>query len=186
VADPKQAVLAEVPAFNVRVHEIRAGAEGGPFAVAGENLVAGRVVSHVKAFDGTGRELWSMPADDGGSTVAMDPLARFINLHSSRQLLEVATGKVAAAWQWARSRALSPGARFAAGSQSSTARGVVLHRRADEKTVVILGLDTLVSGQTQVFSEDGRYLVWGSHEGTVLVADLIEVQERLAGVGMGW
>jgi hypothetical protein len=51
---------------------------------------------------------------------------------------------------------------------------------------IIFGLDAGVCGQTRVFSEDGGFLVCSTAHGTILVADLIDVQERLTGVGLGW
>jgi hypothetical protein len=38
------------------------------------------------------------------------------------------------------------------------------------------------------FSPDleGRYVLWGDGSGTVFVADLIEIQRRLTGLGLGW
>ena len=33
---------------------------------------------------------------------------------------------------------------------------------------------------------DGRYLIWGNRSGAVTVADLVEIQRRLTGLGVGW
>ncbi len=33
---------------------------------------------------------------------------------------------------------------------------------------------------------DGRYLIWGNRSGAVAVADLVEIQGRLTGLGVGW
>jgi len=36
------------------------------------------------------------------------------------------------------------------------------------------------------FSPDGSHLVWGNASGTVTVVDLVEVNSRLTGIGLGW
>ncbi len=33
---------------------------------------------------------------------------------------------------------------------------------------------------------DGRYVIWGDRSGTVFVADLVEIQQRLTDLGLGW
>jgi hypothetical protein len=33
---------------------------------------------------------------------------------------------------------------------------------------------------------DGRFLLWGDRPGLVCVGDLVEVQRRLARIGLGW
>jgi hypothetical protein len=51
-------------------------------------------------------------------------------------------------------------------------------------------LDWLMEGQSSNphFSPhlDGRYVIWGDSSGTVLVADLVEIQRRLTSLGLGW
>jgi WD40 repeat protein len=53
----------------------------------------------------------------------------------------------------------------------------------DGRHLVDLGIDYETA---PTFSPDGHTLAWGTSEGTVYVADLIEVQHRLAAAGLGW
>ena len=57
-----------------------------------------------------------------------------------------------------------------------------------EEPLLNLVLDTgdHVGIYTAQFSRDGLHLVWGSPDGAVTVVDLVEVQRRLAALGLGW
>jgi hypothetical protein len=61
--------------------------------------------------------------------------------------------------------------------------GFSLHEQGG-RHLVDLGIDSQTAVST--FDADGRTFAWGTTEGTVYVADLNEVQSRLAKVGLGW
>jgi hypothetical protein len=50
---------------------------------------------------------------------------------------------------------------------------------------VDLGIDSHTNSAVE-FDAAGRTFAWGTTEGTVYVADLNEVQRRLANVHLGW
>jgi hypothetical protein len=58
--------------------------------------------------------------------------------------------------------------------------------REDNTRLVKLGIDSEISGNTLRFSPDDRHFAWGDATGNVYIADLVEVQQRLAPVGLGW
>jgi hypothetical protein len=62
--------------------------------------------------------------------------------------------------------------------------GIKLNRRSDNVDLVVMGGDGLRNGIPR-FSENGRYLAWGNRDGTVQVADIVDLQRRLAKVGLG-
>jgi hypothetical protein len=66
-------------------------------------------------------------------------------------------------------------------------QGVPLHG-ADDRLLVNLGIDQRVVGFSRnlPFSPDGKRAVWGNPDGSVMVADLEEIQARLGRVGLSW
>jgi hypothetical protein len=61
--------------------------------------------------------------------------------------------------------------------------GFALHEKGG-RHLVDLGIDSLATVPT--FDADGRTFAWCTIEGAVYVAELNEVQRRLAAVGLGW
>ena len=59
-------------------------------------------------------------------------------------------------------------------------------RRGAKEPAVVLGIDVRSSGSQHYFSADGTRYAWGNQDGTVNVADLPEIQRRLAEIGLGW
>jgi hypothetical protein len=68
--------------------------------------------------------------------------------------------------------------------RSLQSQGVSLHG-ADDRRLVNLGIDQKVVGLSR-FSPDGKRAVWGNPDGSVMVADLGEIQARLGRVGLSW
>ncbi len=182
--DPTKMVLASLSEFNRRVHDIHVGSAGGPFGIIGDIEEAGRIERRITFLDRTsGRKLDSWPTEGIGRVVT-DPAGEFLVTGAGR-LAAIPTGKPVAAWNAPGTQVLGPGARIGTGRTDSA--GMTLSRRGDAAPFAILGLDNEYgSGAFPEFSEDGRYLVWGNTDGTVLVADLPEVQRRLARIGLGW
>jgi hypothetical protein len=50
----------------------------------------------------------------------------------------------------------------------------------------VLDSDQVNGAFSAQFSRTGTHLVWGNSNGTVTVVDLVEVQRRLAAIGLGW
>ncbi len=58
---------------------------------------------------------------------------------------------------------------------------------AGHRTLLNLGLGQRISsGKAASFSPDGERVAWGNTEGSVMIADLHEMQSRLAKVGLSW
>ena len=63
--------------------------------------------------------------------------------------------------------------------------GVAVWRRDNPKRLVVIGAG-LRGPLSPGFSPDGRLIVWGTTDGTVLVAEMADVFERLQQFGLGW
>jgi hypothetical protein len=59
-------------------------------------------------------------------------------------------------------------------------------RRGEREPVVVLDIDRRGSGLQQSFNVAGTQFAWGNSDGSVNIADLPEIQRRLAGIGLGW
>ncbi len=61
-------------------------------------------------------------------------------------------------------------------------------RRGPTKQLLQLAIDdpVLVHTRAVAFDREGRRLIWGLAEGTVLVCDLENVRKRLAQLGLGY
>jgi len=157
----------------------------------------------IKAFDGvTGAELWSLPSEEGDFQkkklqLAMDRNGRFLSLQSYRpeespqlNLVEIPTGKYL---DHGQAGVPSPRAGWESGmpywisGNHHKFRGqIAIIRRGEKEPVVALGIDVRESGNQPYFSADGTRYAWGNEDGTVNIADLPEIQRRLAEIGLGW
>jgi hypothetical protein len=79
---------------------------------------------------------------------------------------------------------LSPEGRFRG---LGLVEGIELYRGDDIFPLIRLGIDTR-RPQTSflTFTLEGGSVAWGNADGTVTVADIAEVQRRLAAVELGW
>jgi hypothetical protein len=115
-----------------------------------------------------------------GSGVVMDPTGRWLRIHLKdgpylQEIIEVPTGRVA--MEVDTPYAISPsGTMFAAHARNG---GCLFFEGSRASDGVTLAMDSRL-GNIAWFSPDGRKLTWGTREGTVLVADLVEVKRRLA------
>ena len=64
--------------------------------------------------------------------------------------------------------------------------GIAIHRGYEAKPLVNLGIDDERWGIRYEFDRDGSHFAWSNNEGSIFVADLLEVQGRLASIDMGW
>jgi hypothetical protein len=124
----------------------------------------------------------------GYTLMAMDPTGRFVSISPNAQVVEVATGKRVGAMPNV-DHGLSAGARWGVGVVADEATGAVklsLYRRKGGAAFVGLGVDVAPSSARVQFEVEGTRVVWGNSDGTVSLADLAELQRRLAEVGLGW
>jgi serine/threonine protein kinase/WD40 repeat protein len=61
-----------------------------------------------------------------------------------------------------------------------------LYERVGDIPLVTIATDPLPAGTHAEFSRDGRMVASGNADGSVSVFDLVEVQRRLTGLGLGW
>jgi hypothetical protein len=64
-------------------------------------------------------------------------------------------------------------------------RGISLRDR-EERLVLNLSIDQRSTYSSWPFSPDGKRVAWGNTDGSVMVADLDEIQSRLGRVGLSW
>jgi hypothetical protein len=61
-----------------------------------------------------------------------------------------------------------------------------VHELGRDSPLLTIGVNPTPYGTGAEFSRDGRIVAWGEADGTVSVCDLVEVQRRLAELGLGW
>ena len=65
--------------------------------------------------------------------------------------------------------------------------GSGIHLKGSQGEVLVrLGIDHVTTSIQAHFSKDGKYFTWGSSDSTVFLADVAEVQKRLAEFHLGW
>jgi WD40 repeat protein len=189
-------LIAEIPDFNRQVFSNRAAPDGSCFVVEGIREDGKGVRRSLKAIDAaTGAEWWSrtLARTVPSGVQSVDPTGRILYAQlgdpsEAGTLLDLRSGVTLETVSPAQ-HGLGPGARLVVtprpAEPSDTQPGYALWRRGEGSPLVILGIDGGYSCWPQ-FSRDGRLLAWGNAEGTVTVAQLDRVQERLASVGLGW
>jgi hypothetical protein len=184
--------LAEHRKFNRCVYEAVAVPGGRCFIVNGWHDGPDDRFRAIAALDGlSGRELWSCRYE-GGDDETRWSLIACTEDHVVIRLGGVQSGTLSlrSVINGNRVRSLDhwPGEpdhdwkRFLGRFVQS--QGVSLHG-ADNRLLVNLGIDQRVVG-TSKFSPDGKCAVWGNPDGSVMVADLEEIQARLGRVGLSW
>jgi len=63
--------------------------------------------------------------------------------------------------------------------------GIRIWRQDSPKRAVVLGAGLRGTSKAK-FSPDGRRIAWGTSDGTVLVAEMADVFQRLKQLGLGW
>jgi WD40 repeat protein len=187
--DPNDRPLVEIDAID-NPTDMAVTPDGRYFAVDGARGPEGRRM--VKVFDSlTGQSTFETMQTFRAaySCIALDPTGRILRLFEGHgkgaSLLGMPSGRlirgdvrnVAAMGPdmslWATLRYEKP---------NRPSYGFSVHG-TDGRHLVDLGIDYETA---PTFSTDGHTLAWGTPEGTVYLADLIEVQRRLAAVGLGW
>jgi serine/threonine protein kinase/WD40 repeat protein len=174
--------------FNLHVFLTAVPPDGSYFVVTG---VQGRQKPYQRAIRvwgaSDGKELWSQVVQAGPS-ICLEPTGRLLQFsqdESGRQVIvEMPSGKLVG--PPSPGGILSPGARYAVMNQPFPA-GQDLIRLSDGKRLVAFGIESAkTSSYVFGFDPAGTHYAWGAADGTVIVADINEVQRRLASVGLGW
>jgi len=146
----------------------------------------------------SGKRVWSLEVDvpPNRQVLIVDPQGALVTYRQTFEpcvvnLLEIATGRLLrSATEFG---ALGPGASVAltdAPPQPDGPPGYTFWRRDQGRDRVLFELefDAILqrSGAVNEFTRDGRFAGIGNADGSVLVVDLVEVNRRLTGVGMGW
>jgi serine/threonine protein kinase/WD40 repeat protein len=188
-ADPHKP-LAEKADFSRKVFCAAAAPDGSYFMAEGLGGPEGKD-SSIKVFDGlTGTVLWSEPARLETGGLRLDPTGRLV-MHSldldkaEVHLTAVPSGRSAGSLQHG-AHLLGPEARLL-GRLNAIGSGLGLFRPDDAVPLVTLNVDTVASSiPLSCFNQAGTHVAWGNRDGTVNIADIAEVQRRLASVGLGW
>ena len=123
---------------------------------------------------------------EGGAILDPSGKVLWLNLgHGKGALMEMPSWKLLEFLGRSDGEFLSPGARYW-GRRQDSLMGLLVGRAASKNPLVNLGIDSQVSSTVSQFGDDGRMLAWGNADGTVFVADINEVQRRLAEFGLGW
>jgi serine/threonine protein kinase/WD40 repeat protein len=186
--------LKEVFDLNWHIHHTIVAPNGDYFVSEGLSGPKGerRIVM---AFDGpTGSLLWSKESGlhrESGSQLRVDPSGKTIGVTLERagraSLLSMPSGSLirmldegagnlgfnARSWQ-----AIEPNI------QGRAKPGFTVNR--DSARSCSFGIDDEPLNNSIRFSPDDRHVSWGDASGNVYLADLVEVQRRLAAVGLGW
>ncbi len=187
--------LAELRDFNRRVYGAVAVADGRCYIVNGWHDGPDDRFRAILALDGLGgKELWSIRYgghDNEPRRAVLDWTGdHFVVMKTEAgrtdrlSLREVKTGnEVGSLDHWPGSP--SPdGTCFVEIAPSYN--GISL-RGYDDYLLLNLGIDQrAASGNAKTFSADGKRIAWGNADGSVMVAELDEIQPRLAKVGLGW
>jgi WD40 repeat protein len=150
----------------------------------------------VRALDGlTGAERWSLRSHRSVShgLLLRDPTGRLLALRLSDgsedwMIADLRTGKSKVTLPyvpWAVGPEGTDLDLSGVGHEPDVKQGYLLRRRGSTSYRVALGIDSTPSSRPE-FSRDGRWGVWGTADGSVLVCDLPAIRARLAQAELGW
>jgi WD40 repeat protein len=184
--------LKAIDDFNWYVQDIEASPEGAYFGIGG---TTGFESPHrrplLRIYNASGAFLLEgfpqMPRDQPQPIPRFDSSGKLVALGPGPEghevLLELPSGRFLGPIS-DRVRGVGPGAQLL--DQIDTHFNLQLCDRAGNRLIDVL--DESVHFAHVPFSPDheGRYLMWGKSSGSLNVADLVDVQSRLAKVGLGW
>jgi WD40 repeat protein len=140
----------------------------------------------------TGQELCSLPDPNkgDGEGLCLDAAGRMLACGSGpgkgTDIFEIASGRLVGHSDHGLGSVSSAGAWLAYRlGYSEPIVGVCVWRRDHPQQSVVLGAGLQGPADAE-FSPDGRYMAWGTTDGTVLVAEIAEVFQRLEQLGLGW
>jgi hypothetical protein len=64
--------------------------------------------------------------------------------------------------------------------------GLSFARRGSNEPILVLGIDARPTGIKRAWTTDGNRYAWGTADGAVHVADLVDMDRRLTRMGLGW
>jgi serine/threonine protein kinase/WD40 repeat protein len=185
--------LKTITDFNWHVLQIGASPDGAHFVVHGSsgtgppNLqrqtrayrVDGGFVAKLPTTHPSGEESGLGPFDPSGRLLLYTP-----GLGPASVLLELPSFRFLGSAPIRGTTALAQDARLWLGSPRNDGRVGVYDRAGS----VLLHRLWESCSSNACFSPylEGRYVLWGDGSGTVFVADLVEIQRRLTGLGLGW
>ena len=190
--------LAVIEDFNWYVNGSCISADGSYYAVQGLSGSSGTLVRSIRLYEGiNGKHLWTIPsqrsADDLGGTMLFDVPGRLLGVNLTQTkgrndctLLAIPSGIVSGTID-PFPGSLGPNAERWLSSRYVTREapaGFGIHERGRKNPLITFIQDVPTGGLAT--SADWRDLAWGHADGTVSLANLMEVQRRLASIGLGW
>lgn len=185
--------LAEIADFDQYVVCAEIAPNGRYIVVDGLSSRNGRT-RIMKAFDQCGKELCEFPATRTtlANRIVIDPTSSFMALHIAEDdrspLMTMPGGKPLGIFLEPIPQALSPRATHwtCVGRPGSDGRGLSLFVSNAATPLITLGTESKVTSVVPQFDPTGRLLMWGNDQGTVVLADIHEVNRRLTEIGLGW
>jgi len=176
--------------FEGRVLDSHLASNGQVLAIAGSRF-KGPSTDHVWVLNPeTGQSLCPLlpPDAGGGELLFLDATGEFLGLFSATgrwDFYKIPSGRLVG-HSGRPVSATSPGGEWLAYRlYFGDLTGVQLWRRDNPKRSVVLAAG-LKGPAVPDFSPDGRFIAWGTTDGTVLVAEMADVFERLERQGLGW
>jgi len=172
--------------FNWHVFKAAPSPSQNCFVAEGLHVVGKERTRSIKAFDAkTGAVRWMVPSRKtaDGSFLVLDPNGEFASVdldqrgHDNARVIEVSSGRLRLDLDGGllgpkTAFRLSYGNEFSVGPRATT-------------QLFRIGIDSAGAGGIS-FNRAGAHVAWATTDGVVSVCDLTTVQERLAGVGLGW
>jgi WD40 repeat protein len=140
----------------------------------------------------TGQELWSLldPNKGDGEGLCLDAAGRLLACGSGASrgtdFFEIPSGRLTGHFDRGVG-SISPAGMWLAYRPGyiEPIVGVRVWRRESPQQSVVLGAG-LQGPADAAFSPDGRYIAWGTTDGTVMVAEMVQVFQRMEQLGLGW
>ncbi|HKM52952.1 MAG TPA: hypothetical protein VJY33_06035, partial [Isosphaeraceae bacterium] len=196
-SDPSRR-LAVLTDINIYVNCSDVSPDGTYYVVEGLSGTPEKKVRSIHLYEvATGKRVWTIPsqqpADDLAGGVGFDPTGTVLAVRLSRgrpvTLLNVPSGDVL--------DTISPGSPVLGPRAEKQLwldvlpptperpEGLSLFQRAVKEPLVTFLLDGNGSSSVR-FTRDGLHAAWGRTDGTVTVANFVDVQRRLAEIGLSW
>ena len=180
--------------FDGRPFDSRLSSDGQVLAVCGSEFMTNFQNHVLKVINPqTGQELLSLPdpIKGDGEGLCLDAAGRMLACRSGAgkgtDFFEIPSGQLAGHSERGVGSLSRAGAWLAyrLGYNSYPIIGVRVWRRDRPQRSVVLGAG-LWGPATPEFSPDGRFIAWGTTDGTVMVAEMAAVFQRMKQLGLGW
>jgi WD40 repeat protein len=140
----------------------------------------------------TGQVLCSLPAPNTGDwdAFSLDASGRLLGYNKEAgkgmDFFEIPSGRLTGHFD-GKIGELSPGAAWLAYrlDPGDSLVGVRVWQRESPQRSVVLGAGLWGPADPE-FSPDGRFIAWGTTDGTVMVAEMAQVFQRMEQLGLGW